>query len=762
MSAPETLNKIRDSVRVRFEQSKRILTFEEYLEQLFAAPARLLRSAGQYVLDGVQHYGTTDKPHLGKAQKRYRIFDNEAADTPSPVIGQEGPQNQFVQILTGFQRSGRADKLVVLHGPNGSAKSSLMRTLFEGIERYTLTEEGALFSFSWVFPVESLERSGLGFGATREGTATAQVPLDSFAKLDSHKIGAVIRSEMHENPAAFIPHDEREALFAEWLKAARTDSERQKLEDVRDQFLRMQLSHKNSIIFDALLNDYKGDWRKVLRHVRVERYYPSKRLRNSLVTIEPQFNVDAHIRQVTLDRSLSHLPPALQSLNLFQLEGDLVDGNRGIVEYNDFLKRPPEHFKYLLGTCETGSVTLGNVIAFLDVIFVATTNDRQWEAFREHPDFNSFKARMELVRVPYLLRFSDEEKIYLDTARKAAGGTKELMPHTTRALALWAVLTRLKRPMTKNKPSGIVKILEGLTPIAKAKLYDDGTLPENLSDDERRELRGHVEELMAEQQNQPYYEGLMGASARELKVMLQLAAQNDEYPTLGPNAVFAEIRKLIQKPMDYEYLRIEPNQGYHDYEGLLMSVHKEWLDVVDREMMACLNLQRGTQIREFLTRYMLHVTHFVRNEKIRNRVTGQSESPDETLMKEFEENAGLTGDPSELRKNLISRLGAWSLDQPKDRDASKALPYEQIFPDLIRKIQDRFRHEDRSKVQAMGGSILDVSTFESVVAAKDPESLPEGAMLAARAYKGLQEHYGYGPIGAKEALVALVRDRYLD
>lgn len=757
----ETLNRIRDSVKGRFERSKRVLSFDEYLELLTQNPYQNLRTAAQYVVDGIDSYGTEQIPVRHHTEQRFKIYDVPFEERARPLIGQEVAQNALHQILTGFTRAGRADKLVVLHGPNGSAKSSLVRTLFEGLEAYSKTDAGCLFTFSWVFPIDSLERAGLGFAARRDtapGTPPASGAPESYAKLEPEKIGAIVRSELRESPICFIPLEERKLLFGEWMAKA-SPAEREKLQRTQDAFLRAEFSHKSAIIYEALLNECKGDWRRVLRHVRVERFYLSKKLRRGLITVEPQFSVDATLRQVTLDRSLANLPPALQSLNLFQTEGDLVDGNRGIIEYSDLLKRPPEHFKYLLGTCETGSVTLGNVIAFLDTVLLATTNDRQLDAFREHPDFNSFKARMEFIRVPYLLRASDEARVYTETFR-AAAGTKEVLPHTARILALWAVLTRIKRPILKNKSPELVKILEGLTPLVKAKLYDDGSMPSNLKDEERRLLRGHIETLIDEQQALPYYEGLMGASARELKVVVQLAAQNNRFPTLGPNAILSELEKVVHRPLDFEYLRIEPNQGYHDYAGFLETVREEWLNLVDREMLAALNFERRGQIREFLSRYMTNVTHYVRGEKIRNKVTGKSEDADETLMREFEVTAGVMNDAGEFRRNLISRLGAWRVEHP-EVDVTKGLPYDELFPDLTARIENEFRGQDVAKVKLMGGAILDAGLFETALGSKTPDGLSEGVQLAVKAYRGLQEQYGYGPEGAKEALVTLVRARYL-
>src|SRR5262249_43398810 len=120
-----------------------------------------------------------------------------------------------------------------------------------------------------------------------------------------------------------------------------------------------ELGKKSRTIYDALLAAYDGDYLQVLNHVQVERFYPSRRYSTAAVTIEPQMSADAEIHQLTADRSLAALPKALVNVNLFNLSGPLVDANRGLLEYADLLKRPVEAFKYLLGTVETATVSIG-------------------------------------------------------------------------------------------------------------------------------------------------------------------------------------------------------------------------------------------------------------------------------------------------------------------------------------------------------------------------------------------------------------------
>lgn len=754
MNSSEVLSRIRESVRNRFEVSRRVLSFDEYFELASQNPYLVLRDAAHYVRDAIEFFGTREVDVRGKKQKRFKAFDLEFhhnPERPECLIGHEAVQARIHQILTGFSRTGRSNRLVVLHGPNGSAKTSFLRCLSQAVEAYAKEDAGAVYCFSWVFPHDSFEKPSMGIGSTREISSTDQ----SFARLEQEKIGAILRSELHENPLFLLPKEDRTSIFKSWMDNC-PEPDRQRLSSLQSHFLEGELSHKNTLILEALLNEAGGDMKKILRHIRVERFYLSKRFRRGLVTVEPQFGVDATVRQVTLDRSVANLPPSLQSLNLFQLEGDLVDGNRGFIEYNDFLKRPVEHFKYLLGTCESGSVNLGHVVAFLDTIFFATTDERHLEAFREHPEYGSFKARLEFVRVPYLLRVSEEERIYREVARTVAG-SKELLPHTTHILALWAVMSRLKRPMLKNKSAVLTKILEAMTPLQKADLYDRAQLPDGLSEEERRELKGHVEELAEESQSQPYYEGMLGASARELKGLLQAAAQNEYFSTLGPNAVFSELRKLVKRPMDFEYLRLEPNHGFHAFEDMIEVVRKRWLDLVDEEIRQVLGLQESKQFEDTLNRYITHITAKTRGERIRNRITGKDEAPDSDLMHEFETMMGQTNDAEAFRKNLISRLGAWSVDN-KGRDFTKGIPYGEVFPELIEKLENRHHQSQLGVIKSMAESMLDVDVLASNAKLN---GLSESAQLALKAYKGMQEKFGYGPRGAKEALVELMKSRYV-
>src|SRR5205085_3724112 len=137
---------------------------------------------------------------------------------------------------------------------------------------------------------------------------------------------------------------------------------------------------------------------------------------------------------------------------------ELVDANRGIVEYSDLLKRPLEAYKYLLGTVEHAQVGVENTILFLDMLFIGSSNESHLAVFKEIPEFQSFKGRIELVRMPYLLDYQEEQKIYQEQISDGIVG-KHIAPHTAFVAALWAVLTRMRKPLSEKYPKALADLV---------------------------------------------------------------------------------------------------------------------------------------------------------------------------------------------------------------------------------------------------------------------------------------------------------------
>src|SRR5207237_4880830 len=203
-----------------------------------------------------------------------------------------------------------------------------------------------------------------------------------------------------------------------------------------------ELCAKCRQIYAALLQSYNGDVLKVLRHVQVERFYISRRYMAGAVTVEPQMAVDADYRQVTHDRSHGALPGALQNLALFEPYGPLVAGNRGVIEFSDLLKRPLDHYKYLLGTVETGIARMSHFLLHLDSALISSSNEKHLSASKQMSDFASFKGRIELVWDHYLRTTREAQQVYEHRLEETVA--KHVAPQSLRDSAECSLLTRMK------------------------------------------------------------------------------------------------------------------------------------------------------------------------------------------------------------------------------------------------------------------------------------------------------------------------------
>src|SRR5688572_17343110 len=132
MTVRDQLAALGETIREEFAQNRRVVSFAEYLDLVTQAPTRHLRSAAQYMVDAFDHYGTSEVNYPWGQIRRFHMFDCPWDDGRDRLIGQEAVQNQIYRALQNFVRDGAVNKLVLLHGPNGSAKSTLVRCVGRG------------------------------------------------------------------------------------------------------------------------------------------------------------------------------------------------------------------------------------------------------------------------------------------------------------------------------------------------------------------------------------------------------------------------------------------------------------------------------------------------------------------------------------------------------------------------------------------------------------------------------------------------------
>ena len=740
----DDFGRVVEGARAEFGAQRRVLSFSEFLALVEAEPERHTRDAARYILGAVEHFGSYEVRRPAGPERRYRIFDLAFGEDDEParngsrrrsdhLQGHERAQADVVLALEAFSREGRSNRLVLLHGPNGSAKSTLVLCLMRGAEAYSATPEGALYRFSWVFPAGS-DSKGIGFMPERRH------PLEeTFAHLPEERIQVKISPALRDHPLLLVPRSARRRLLA--ASYERSHSRRNPPDLLWDG----ELSRQNQQIFEALLGSYRGDLSRVLAHVQVEREYFSRRYRRGLVTIGPEVAVDAHERQITADQSIGRLPASLSALTLFEAMGDLVDGRGGILEFSDLLKRPLDAWRYLLLAIETGDVSLRTSQLTLDSVMLASSNDLHLQAFRQHPEFLSFQGRITFVRVPYLLNVECERGIYESQIVPQLG--VEVAPHAIFVAALWAVLTRLHRPRRENyRDAGLGQLAATLSPYEKVCITTYGQIPDRFAEDEAKLLAANVRAILEEHEDGPLYEGSFGASPREVRALLLGAAGRGERGLITPLDVLDAIEEFCRIG-EYEFLKRNPDGEYYAHEEFVNVAREAWLDRVEEELRDASGLFDAGRPSELFARYVIHASHAEKGERVWNAVTGRYEESDVELMRRVEDAIADPGG-AEFRKDLISRVASYAIDHP-DREVE----YAEVFPDLLRRLAASYFREHRAQLAETASAVV------ALLEGHDKGLEREIRARAQAAAAAMRERHGHNDPSLIVALQALLSRR---
>ena len=124
-------------------------TFAAYLDLVRAYP-RATRNAFERVYDMIMSYGTETFEEFREKRVRYRFFSDPDDGGRDAVFGLDAPLNALVNAFKSAAKGyGIERRVLLLHGPVGSSKSTIARLLKKGLERYSARDEGALYTLGW-------------------------------------------------------------------------------------------------------------------------------------------------------------------------------------------------------------------------------------------------------------------------------------------------------------------------------------------------------------------------------------------------------------------------------------------------------------------------------------------------------------------------------------------------------------------------------------------------------------------------------------
>ncbi|MEZ6038485.1 MAG: serine protein kinase [Planctomycetota bacterium] len=410
-------------------------TFQQYLELVEQNPL-VLRTAHQRLYDMVLSYGV-DEIEVDKAKVPfYRFFADKIEDGRDGIFGLERSLHNLMAMFKAAAHGyGPERRVLLLHGPVGSSKSTIVRLLKKGLEKYTRSKEGALYTFSW--------------------------------QID----GETIPSPMNEEPLLLLPPDVRQKVLAGLQKKVRVPYK------LRQDF---DLSPVSRFYLETLLKRYDGDYSKVLDHVVVRRLLISEKDRVGIGTFMPKDEKNQDSTELTGDinyRKIAELGTDSDP-RAFNFDGEFCVANRGIIEFIEVLKLDVAFLYDLLTASQEHKIKPKKFAQTdIDEVIIGHTNEPEYNRLQSNELMEAFRDRTIKIDIPYNLRLSNEVKIYeKDFGKKQVPG-KHIAPHTLEIAAMWAILTRLDEPKKAN-----------LSLLQKLKLYNGKSIP-GYTRDNIRELR---------------------------------------------------------------------------------------------------------------------------------------------------------------------------------------------------------------------------------------------------------------------------------
>lgn len=424
-------------------------SFDDYLRLVEERP-ELARNAWQRMADMIDSHGSRSLQRQVRVTstgtpKRWGIFDDavgaalagdEGGIGPDAIFGLDASLHDLVMtIRAGARGLGPERRIILLHGPVGSAKSTIARLLKRGIEQYTKTDEGAIYTFDW------------------------------------HVDGEVIPSPMNQDPLLLCPPTARPALERR-LRAAGKRDERLGISGELDPVSRFYL--------DELLRRNGGDWGEAMTHVHVRRFVFSEASRVGIGTFQPKDEKNQDSTELTGDLNYRKIAEygSDSDPRAFNFDGEFNVANRGMLEFIEVLKLDVAFLYDLLGATQEHAIKPKKFQStHIDEVIIGHTNEPEFRRLQNNDLMEAFRDRTIRIDIPYNVRLSDEAEIHRRRfgARGAPG--RRLAPHSLEVASLWAVLTRLEDPKHPN-----------LSREQKARLYD-GEDVSGFTADEVRELR---------------------------------------------------------------------------------------------------------------------------------------------------------------------------------------------------------------------------------------------------------------------------------
>jgi serine protein kinase len=197
------------------------------------------------------------------------------------------------------------------------------------------------------------------------------------------------------------------------------------------------------------LDEFGGDISKF----KVVKIRPSRLRQIAIAKTEPGDENNQDISSLVGKVDIRKLETLAQNdPDAYSYSGGLNRANQGILEFVEMFKAPIKMLHPLLTATQEGNyIGTENIgaIPFTGII-MAHSNEAEWQTFKTNKNNEAFIDRIYVIKVPYCVRVTEEQKIYDKLIRGSELAGAPCAPATVEMLARFSVLSRLREHENSN------------------------------------------------------------------------------------------------------------------------------------------------------------------------------------------------------------------------------------------------------------------------------------------------------------------------
>ena len=374
------------------------------------------------------------------------------------------------------------------------------------------------------------------------------------------------------------------------------------------------------------LDEFGGDISKF----EVVRLYPSKLRQIGISKTEPgdenNQDISALVGKVDI-RKLEHF--SQDDTDAYSYSGGLCRANQGLLEFVEMFKAPIKVLHPLLTATQeqnyVGTEALGP-IPFHGVI-LAHSNESEWQQFRNNKNNEAFLDRINVIKVPYSLRVTEERKIYEKLLDHSELSQAACAPETLGLLARFSVLTRLKEHENSNLYSKL-RIYDG------EKLKD--TDPKAKSHQEYRDAAG-------------IDEGMDGISTR---FAYKVLSETFNFDTDEVAADPVHMMYVLETAIKREQFPDEVEKKYLDF--IKSELSARYADFIGKEIQKAYLESYGEYGQNLFDRYISYADAWIEDQDFKDPDTGQllDRATLDAELSKIEKPAGIAN-PKDFRNEVV-------------------------------------------------------------------------------------------------------------